>query len=748
MARHGRPHEPATQWGAAVKQVQRKGSRVLRKFGRNARGQRTPAAITASIFQWLGILILAAIVAAILLFVMMYIFARVPAPGDIPTPQRVTILASDEKTVLGTIIPEAGNRKEVSSEQIPRALKYATMAAEDRDFENNKGFSITGFGRAAIGQLTGNNAGGGSTITQQYVKNALVGNKRSYWRKFKELVLSMKMANQWSKDDILTAYLNTIYFGRGTYGVETASQAYFGKSVEDINPSQAALLAAVIQQPSNLDPAVNETASKSRWNYVVSGMKGQNWISAEEANEMSFPKTKDPDDGAAGDDKLAGPNGLLKQQVMRELSEKGIDEQEISVEGLRIVTTISADAQNTMVKAMKKTLKGQPKKMRAAGVSIDPQTGGVLAYYGGSLGSGFDYAMSSQMTGSSFKVFGLAAGLDQGIPLSKMYSSAPYKIGRLTIRNSENMSCGTCTIAQATVMSLNTSYYRLMMDLKHGPGDVADMAHKAGIPKKIDGKKTLQDPDGTIKGGIVLGMYPVRPFDMASGFATFADRGIYHEPYFVEKAVTDGGAGRIVYEHEKSKGERVMKKKVADNVSSALQPIASYSNNHGLKNGRPSAAKTGTVQLGDTGKNRDAWMVGYTPQVSTAVWFGTQNGTALTTKDGADVWGATLPSDVWQEAMNGAHKDLPVKQFPTPDPIGGQAGYPYQGGTSSTDKDKDTKKNKDDDDEDKLFDDITITRPTLPGIPGIENPLAPPTTVTRDPDPIFPDDGDDGVLWR
>lgn len=747
MARHGRPDEPATQLGAAVKHARRKGSRAFKKFGRNARGQRTPAAITASIFQWLGIIILAAIVAVILLFVMMYIFARVPAPGDIPTPQRVSILANDEKTVLGTIIPEAGNRKEVSSEQIPRSLKYAAMAAEDRDFETNKGFSITGFGRAAIGQLTGNNAGGGSTITQQYVKNALVGNKHSYWRKFKELVLSMKMANQWSKDEILTAYLNTIYFGRGTYGVETASQAYFGKSVEDINASQAALLAAIIQQPSNLDPAVNETAAKRRWNYVVAGMKGQNWLSASEAEEMSFPKTKNPEDSVSGDDKLAGPNGLLKQQIVKELAEKGIDEQEISVEGLRIITTISPDAQDAMVEAMKSTLKGQPKKMRAAGVSIDPKTGGVLAYYGGSLGSGFDYAMSSQMTGSSFKVFGLAAALDQDIPLSKMYSSAPYKIGKLTIRNSENMTCGTCSIAQATVMSLNTSYYRLMMDLKHGPEDIASMAHKAGIPRKIDGKKTLQDADGSIKGGIVLGMYPVRPFDMASGFATFAARGIYHKPYFVEKAITDGGAGRVVYEHEKSKGERVVKKKVADNVSSALQPVASYSNNHGLRNGRPSASKTGTVQLGETGKNRDAWMVGYTPQVSTAVWFGTQNGTALETKDGAAVWGATLPSDVWQEAMNGAHKDLPVKQFPTPDAIGGQAGYPYQEGTGSSDEEKKKHKDKDDDD-DKRFNDVTITRPTLPGIPGFENPLAPPTTVPRDRDPGFPDDDDDGVLWR
>ena len=242
MAKHGRPDEPETSLGAVIQHVQQKGSGVLKKARGNSGGKRrsaakgSPAAITASIFKWLGILILGIIVASILLFVMMYVFARVPAPGDIPTPQRVTILANDEKTVLGTIIPEAGNRKEVSSEQIPRSLKYATMAAEDRDFETNKGFSISGFGRAAIGQVTGNDAGGGSTITQQYVKNALVGNKRSYWRKFKELVLAMKMANQWSKDDILTAYLNTIYFGRGTYGVETLRKPISARVWRTSNP--------------------------------------------------------------------------------------------------------------------------------------------------------------------------------------------------------------------------------------------------------------------------------------------------------------------------------------------------------------------------------------------------------------------------------------------------------------------------------------------------------------------------------
>lgn len=711
----------------------------------------TPKSVVAGIFKWIGLLLLTAIVASVIFFVLMYIFVRVPAPGDIPTAQRVTLVASDGKTVLGNIIPEAGNRREVDAAHIPEHLRHATMAAEDREFMTNKGFSVSGFGRAALGQLTGHaDAGGGSTITQQYVKNALVGNERSYWRKFKELVISMKMANQWSKQDIMTAYLNTIYFGRGAYGVDTAAQTYFGKPVQELTSSQSAMLAGLIQQPSNLDPRINPVASENRWKYVVRGMLQEGWLTREEVAKMDFPKTIPENKNRTLDNRLSGPNGILKAQIMRELADHGFDEQTVTSEGLRIITTISPDAQEAVIKAVQDTLKGQPKQMRAAAVTIDPQTGGVLAYYGGAQAGDFDYAYAPQMTGSSFKVFTLAAGLDQNIPLSKMYSSAPYKMGRITIENSEGTSCGTCTIASATVMSLNTSYYRLMMDLKNGPRDVRAMSYKAGIPREIPGYgKTLQNKDGYVEGGITLGAYPVRPFDMASAYATFAARGIYHEPFFVKEAIANGGEGRTVYQHDQQSGERRVKEVVADNVTSALEPIASYSNGHGLAGGRPSAAKTGTVQLDNTGKNRDAWMVGYTPQASTAVWVGTQNGTALETSGGAAVWGSTLPSDIWKRTMDGALQGEQFKYFPAPGAIDGQAGrpgYSYYTPSESSENEKDKKKKRprrEPSDSNRT----SVTRPTIPGLPGVENPFAPPTTTTHHPnEDNLEDDG--GVLWR
>lgn len=747
------PRGGAPKKNSAPKKTRRpKDSRAAKKDA--PKKKNTPKSVVAGIFKWIGILLLTAIVASVIFFVLMYIFVKVPAPGDIPTAQRVTLVASDGKTVLGNIIPEDGNRREVDASQMPEHLRHATMAAEDREFMTNKGFSVTGFGRAALGQITGRtDAGGGSTITQQYVKNALVGNERSYWRKFKELVISMKMANQWSKQEIMTAYLNTIYFGRGAYGVETAAQTYFGKPAEKLTPSESAMLAGIIQQPSNLDPRVNPVASENRWKYVVRGMLNEGWLTREEVSTMDFPKTLPENKNRTLDNRLSGPNGLLKAQIMQELADHGFDEQTVTSEGLRIVTTISPDAQQAAIKAVQGTLKGQPEQMRAAAVTIDPQTGGVLAYYGGAQAGDFDYAYAPQMTGSSFKVFTLAAGLDQNIPLSKMYSSAPYKMGHVTIENSEGMSCGTCTIAAATVMSLNTSSYRLMMDLKNGPRDVRAMAYKAGIPREIPGYgKTLQNKDGAVEGGITLGAYPVRPFDMASAYATFAARGIYHEPFFVKEAIANGGEGRTVYQHDQLSGERRIKEVVADNVTSALEPIASYSNGHGLAGGRPSAAKTGTVQLGNTGKNRDAWMVGYTPQASTAVWVGTQNGTSLETSGGAAVWGSTLPSDIWKMTMDGALQGEEFKYFPAPGAIDGQAGRPgyyyynNDAPAAPTEKDKDKKKKKTKP-QPTSKKRTSVTRPTVPGLPGVENPFAPPTTTTHRPDDDNAEE-DGGVLWR
>jgi membrane peptidoglycan carboxypeptidase len=616
-------------------------------------------------------------------FGMAYSIVDVPKPGDIRTNQVSTILA-DDGSELAKIVPPEGNRVDVGIDQIPLHVRNAVMAAEDRDFYSNPGFSLTGFARALKNNVLGGELQGGSTITQQYVKNALVGDQRrgvgGLVRKAKELVISTKMSREWSKDEVLESYLNIIYFGRGAYGVSAAAKAYFDKPVEQLSVSEGALLAALIQRPSTLDPAVDPEGAQSRWNWVLDGMVTMRALTPQERAEQVFPSTV-PQDQAGYQNQTTGPNGLIERQLTKELLDLfNISEQQLNTEGLQITTTIDPKAQHAAEAAVDDTLDGQEPDMRAAVVSVDPKTGGITAYYGGSDANGFDFAQAGLPTGSAFKVFALVAALEQGIGLGFQVESSPLTVDGIKITNVEGNSCGTCNIAEALKRSLNTSYYRLMLKLKNGPEDVADAAHRAGIAKSFPGVEHTLSEDG--KGGppnngIVLGQYQTRVLDMASAYATIAASGVYRAPHFVQKVVN--AEGRVLFDADTqdNSGEQRIPKAVADNVTSAMQPIAGWSNGHNLAGGRPSAAKTGTNQLGDTGANRDAWMVGFTPSLSTAVWVGTTDGTRpLVNQWGGPVYGSGLPSDIWRATMNGALKGTDTESFPKPSEIGGYAGAP------------------------------------------------------------------------
>ncbi|MGV0849159.1 transglycosylase domain-containing protein [Mycolicibacterium phlei] len=689
-------------------------------------------------WKWVrrGSLIAAAVflVLPLITFGMAYLIVDVPKPGDIRTNQVSTILAGDGSE-LAKIVPPEGNRVDVDIDQIPVQVRNAVMAAEDRDFYSNPGFSITGFLRAIKNNLFGGDLQGGSTITQQYVKNALVGSERTgvggLIRKAKELVISTKMASEWSKDQVLQSYLNIIYFGRGTYGVAAASKAYFNKPVEDLTVAEGALLAALIQRPSGLDPAVNLEGAEARWNWVLDGMVEIGALSPEERAQQVFPATVPPD-FAQTQNQTTGPNGLIERQVKAELLDLfDINEQTLNTEGLQITTTIDPKAQKAAEDAAREYLEGQDPDMRTAIVSIDPRTGGVKAYYGGEDANGFDFAQAGLPTGSSFKVFALVAALQQGMGLGYQVDSSPLEVNGIKITNVEGNSCGTCNIAEALKRSLNTSYYRLMLKLKNGPEDVAEAAHQAGIAESFPGVEHTLSEDG--KGGppnngIVLGQYQSRVIDMASAYATLAASGVYHKPHFVQKVVNSEGEVLFDAAEQDNEGEQRIEKKVADNVTAAMQPIAAYSNGHALAGGRPSAAKTGTNQLGDTGANRDAWMVGYTPSLSTAVWVGTVDGTKpLENKWGAPVYGSGLPSDIWKATMDGALEGTEIESFPKPEAIGGYAGVPQAPPPRPSPSPEPPPPSE------------TVIQPTLEIAPGITIPWGPPTTVPVGPPP--PPDG-------
>ncbi|MDT5264533.1 MAG: hypothetical protein QOI90_1159, partial [Mycobacterium sp.] len=631
----------------------------------------------------LYVAVAAMLVLPIVTFAMAYLIVDVPKPGDIRTAQVSTILASDGSE-LAKIVPPEGNRVDVNIDQIPVHVRDAVMAAEDRDFYTNPGFSFSGFARAFKNNIFGGDLQGGSTITQQYVKNALVGDARSgvggLVRKAKELVISTKMSREWSKDAVLQSYLNIIYFGRGSYGISAAAKAYFDKPVEQLTVADGALLAALIQRPSTLDPAVDPEGAAERWNWVLDGMVTMGALSPSDRAAQVFPPTVSADAARAAN-QTTGPNGLIERQVTKELLDLfNIDEQTLNTEGLQVTTTIDPKAQKAAEDAVTENLDGQEPDMRSAAVSIDPRTGGVKAYYGGSDANGFDFAQAGLPTGSSFKVFALVAALQQGIGLGYQIDSSPVTVNGIKITNVEGEGCGTCNIAEALKQSLNTSYYRLMLKLKNGPQDVADAAHAAGIAESFPGVDHTLSEDG--KGGppnngIVLGQYQTRVLDMASAYATLAASGVYHKPHFVQKVVNANGEVLFDASQQDNSGEQKIDKAVADNVTAAMKPYAGFSRGNNLAGGRSSAAKTGTNQLGDTDANRDAWMVGYTPSLATAVWVGTTEGTKpLVTASGGAVYGSGIPSDIWKATMDGALKGTDNETFPNPTEIGGYAGPP------------------------------------------------------------------------
>ncbi len=608
-----------------------------------------------------------ALVLPVLGFAVAYLVVSVPAPDDVRIGRPATILAADGTTPLATVYPAERSRVIVPLADVPQQVRDAVLAAEDRDFATNPGFSVTGFLRAARDNLLGDaDAGGGSTITQQYVKNAFLGSARTLTRKAAELVLATKMAHTWSKGDILGAYLNTIYYGRGAYGIAAAAQAYFGKRVNDLDLAEGAMLAALIRTPSALDPDVHPDRLHERWDYVLDGMVSMGVLAPDARAAVRFPAVI-PAAPLVDDPAVHRPEGLIRAAVLRELAAAGIGDSDVETGGLSIVTTIDPRAQQAATDAVHRRLSGQPDELRAAVVSIDPRTGGIRAYYGGEDGVGFDHATAALPTGSTFKVFALIAGLEQGYTLASRYDSSPLTVHGIAITNAGGESCGNCTLAEALKRSLNTSYYRLMESLWGGPQQIADAAHRAGIPAQLPGiGPTLSEPGGPPSDGIVLGQYPVRPLDLASAYATLAASGVYRAPHLVQKVTTH--TGRVLLDRPADAGDQRIPASIANTVTSALEPIAAYSQGHQLAGGRPSAAKTGTTQFGVTGRNQDAWTIGYTPALATAVWVGTDRPEPIRTAAGADIYGSGFPADIWQQTMDAALAGTPNEDFPAPPP--------------------------------------------------------------------------------
>ncbi len=634
---------------------------------------------------WILGVIAAFMVVAIVLF---YTLTDVPRPESLPLPQVATIEYSDGSTLakIGTV-----DRTIVPLSQVPTQVRWAVLAAEDRSFYSESVVSIKGTVRAALSDVTGGNTQGGSGITQQYVKNAYLSSSQTLSRKLKELMIAIKLSREYSKNQILEFYLNTVYFGRNTYGIEAASEAFFGIPVQKLNVAQGAVLAGLLRAPGYYDPATNPTAAKQRWRYVLDGMVKTGHLTQAQENTLAYPKTKPIHGNGIG---VTGWKFLIKQQVMSELSADGVSADVVAQRGLRIRTTINPKAQTAAVSAMTTEfahLTKKQKSLKHALVAVDPSTGGVLAYYGGT-GADVqgpdgkvdynDYAsQGGRPPGSSFKPYVLATALTQTVQQAEgkphyAISSEVNGAYCLTIEGTkicndpgdQSVSGPHVKISNAMKYSLNTTFD--LISSEAGPDNVANTAHAMGIASTdSNGTKTLQDKSGSTSFGIGIGDYPVSVLDQASGYATLAGKGVRHNPYLVQSATASDG--ETVFKHS-TKSTQAIDKRVANDTTVTMKPIASYSG-VGLANGRQSAAKTGTVGLGTkTTNNSDAWMVGFTPQVSAAVWVGTGLSKPIYNRDGSPMYGANMPGATWKLFMDkylsgSKHVTLPSKQLIAPD---------------------------------------------------------------------------------
>ncbi|MGY1690112.1 transglycosylase domain-containing protein [Geodermatophilus sp. SYSU D01105] len=619
---------------------------------------------------------LAGLLALLCVFVgVVYATTEVPDPSSVQNAQTTVVYYADGTTEMARLGVDGGNRTNVRLDQVSKPAQDAILAAENRSFYTDPGISFTGIVRAAWNNLTGGSTQGGSTITQQYVKNAFLTQDQTFSRKFQELFLAIKLDNNYDKEEILENYLNTIYFGRNAYGIEAAANTYFGVPAAELTPQQGAVLAVLVRSPSNNDPAVNPEGALQRWNLVLDAMVEEGWLSQADRDASVYPPVLPKSPSSLGIPE--GPEGLVVQRAVAELEAKGYTEQQIRAGGLRITTTVDKRYQDSAIAAVDTVMAGEPDGLRQALVSVDPRTGAVRAYFGGRNGTGTDYALAQRQPGSSMKPYTLATALEQGISVnSRRDGSSPQKFPDrdALVRNSGGASCGACTLVEAMTRSLNTTFYGLAYEV--GPAKVRETALAAtGLPETwqsgtLEGNTTLANADGFTGSAIGIGEYEMRPIDQAHGFATFANGGVEHEPFFVSR-VTDN-EGTVLLDYNGDTGEQAIPADIANDVTYALKGVAAYSK-RALDGGREVASKTGTQGQGED--NSDAWMVGYTPSISTAVWMGNDSPSdPIVNANGAIIYGSGLPGAIWQEFMDTVLDGTPEEDLPDRAIIRGDTG--------------------------------------------------------------------------
>ncbi len=555
-------------------------------------------------------------------FIALYYTVDIPDPNAAATAQ-----ANIYQTADGKVLARIGqvNRQEVPLSQVPLDVQHAFVAAENKTFYTDSGVDLRGMARGVYNTLSGKGAQGGSTITQQYVKNFYLDQNQTVTRKAKELIIALKVDQEVSKDDILDGYLNTCYFGRGAYGIEAAAQAYYGVDASKLTIPQGAYLAALVQAPSEYDMATADAEGKrlalARWNYVLDNMTGMHWLDPAVRGKAAFPQPVKPK-GAPG---LSGQTGYFVDLADRELVDSGaVTEQQLLAGGWTITLTIDPARQRDLENAVKAELTSQlhpathkaDNNVQAGAASVDPKTGDVVALYGGvdytkhyvSNATRADYQVAS-----TFKPIEFASALQNGsttqagqlINASSIYDGTSGRTVQGTTQpfapsNEDHVNYGRITVQKAMNDSVNSVFAQLAVDV--GLDKVADTAVTLGMPSDTAGLR-----DGP---SIALGSMGASPLTMAGIYATFDNHGQKITPTIVKSA--EHGGQRL--QLKSPVGTEAINRSTADDVTSVLTGVVNSGTGTAARQTSEVAGKTGTSD-----SNKSAWFTGYTPDLVTSV---------------------------------------------------------------------------------------------------------------------------------
>ncbi len=560
-----------------------------------------------------------------------YYGARMPSAQSWAMPDRPPNIRIVD--VNGNLL---ANRGSTGGEAIPLDamspyIPEAVMAIEDRRFYSHWGVDPMGLARAMVRNVaSGHMVQGGSTITQQLAKNMFLTPDRTLERKVQEVLLAFWLESKYSKDQILAMYLNRVFFGSNSYGVEAASRRYFNKSARDVTLTEAAILAGLLKAPSALSPAKNPEGAMARAKLVLGAMEEEGFITHDEmaaAVDNKPQKAKSFWNGAehyAADmvmDQIPGLIGDVKEDIV-------------------VDTTIDRSLEKAAEKAIQSTLAKEGKKLnasQAALVSIDG-TGAIRALVGGR-----DYAQSQfnrafkakRQPGSAFKPFVYVTALEQGLTPASVLVDGPVRIGNWTPENFDNKYRGPVTLASALAQSLNTIAAQLVA--RSGAQNVAKTAHRMGIESELQ-----------VNASIALGTSEVSLVELTSAYAPFMNGGYKATPHVIKRITT--ASGKVLYENTYDQPPKVISETIAAEMNQMLSGVISRGTGKANAKlpGWQVAGKSGTTQ-----SFRDALFVGYTTNLATGVWFGNDDGSSM-----RKVTGGGLPAKAWSEFMIAAHKGL------------------------------------------------------------------------------------------